>query len=261
MWLPLDGSKVNLLIAFLGGIFTFFASCLLPLVPTYLAVLSGFAFTKTGEATKQRWPLLRLATVFVSGFILTFITLGLLLGRFALLLGPYRLWLERLGGLVFLAMGLFLLGVGKKTWLQREWRITLSEKWLRWRIWHAFLAGLAFGFGWTPCIGPILAVILFWSARQETMFLGTSLLLAYGLGLGLPFLVVAAAFESITPWLHRAQRLSQIIKYVSAVVIILAGILMLLNQSQSLSLWLLHLLQIDAFTSQNIPLLTWSQFS
>ncbi len=243
----LDGNNVNLLIALLGGFITFFASCLLPLVPTYLAFLAGHAITHNN--VKDRWHTLKVATAFVGGFITTFIVVGFILNRFALLLGPYRMWLSRAGGVLFIVMGLFILGAGKKSILQREFKLEIPARLQQWRLFYAWLTGLAFGFGWTPCIGPVLAVILFWSTQQATALYGFLLLVAYGIGLGIPFLLVAVAFESLIPWLKKSQRFTHFLQFFAGVFILITGVLMVFNQFQGLSFWLLELLNLSIFTS------------
>jgi cytochrome c-type biogenesis protein len=239
-----DGSQVNLLVAFVAGFITFFASCLLPLVPTYLAYLSGVSL-QSDEATSQRWSVFRVALFFVLGFITTFVILGLLLSQFSAAIVPYRVIINRLAGLLFIGLGLFMLGIFKSNFFSRELRFDVDHLFKRYKHTHAFLTGVAFGFGWTPCIGPVLAVILFWSVQQSSMLMGTLLLTVYGIGLGIPFLLVALGFEKIIPLLKKYARVSQFAMYLAGGVIILAGILMFSGQFQRLSLILLNLLGLD----------------
>ncbi len=241
-----DGSEVNILIAFLGGFLTFFASCLLPLVPTYLAFLSGNSLTT--HNTQERWHILKTALFFVLGFVSTFIVIGFVLNRFALILGPYREWMTRIAGLLFIAMGLFILGVGKKSILQREFKFHIPESWQKHRHLYAWLTGIAFGFGWTPCIGPVLAVILFWSTQQASSLHGLLLLTSFGVGLGIPFLLVALAFDRVFPFFQKSQKLANTLQLVSGAFILITGILMLFNQFTYLSLQLLYILKLPIFT-------------
>ena len=173
----LDDSTLNPLVAFTGGLITFFASCLLPLVPTYLAYLTGAALQTKGEPY-QRWKVMRHALFFVLGFILTFIVLGATLRQLAAELLPYRQMLEKLGGLLFVIFGLFLLGVGKRSWLQREIKLTFGQWFEHWPYLNAFIFGVVFSLGWTPCIGPVLAVILLWSTQQANMLNGQGIVTA-----------------------------------------------------------------------------------
>lgn len=239
----LDGNNVNLLVALLAGVVTFFASCLLPLVPTYLAYLSGVSLSDD-QATTQRWRIFKTALAFVTGFVTTFVMLGLLVAQFAPLVAAYRDTLTRISGVLFIVLGLSMLGVFKSGWWQSEFKLQVSDSFKKFQLLYAFLVGVAFGLGWTPCIGPVLAVILFWSTRQETQWQGVMLLVSYGVGLGLPFLAVAALFEKLVPWLKQHARLSEYAVKFSGAVVVLAGVLFLLGQFQVLSLALLELLQL-----------------
>lgn len=240
----LDGSQVNLLIAFVGGFVTFFASCLLPLVPTYLAYLSGVSL-QSDNAEQHRWSIFRVALFFVLGFISTFVVLGALISQFSVVVASYRVFINRLAGFLFVVLGLYMMGVFKSHILSREMRFDVHHLFKQYRHLHAFITGIAFGFGWTPCIGPVLAVILFWSSQQASMIQGLLLLIAYGIGLGIPFLIVALGFEKMIPLLRKYARISQYAMYVSGMVIILAGVLMFFGQFQRLSLVLLQLFGLN----------------
>lgn len=244
----LDGNHVNLFIALLAGFVTFFASCLLPLVPTYLAYLSGIALNN--ETVKnQRWHIVRMAMLFVLGFIGTFIVLGLSLHQLSSVIGQYRKVLNQLAGLFFVLMGFFMLGIFKHRLFSQERKVDIDGFFENNRSIHAILTGIAFGFGWTPCIGPILAVILFWSAQAETLIKGFSLLLAYGIGLGIPFILVALAFERIVPLLKKYSKVSHIVNLVAGGIIILAGLLMISGRFQDLSLFILHLFNLESLSA------------
>jgi cytochrome c-type biogenesis protein len=243
-----DGSKVNLLIAFAAGFITFFASCLLPLVPTYLAYLSGISLNSPESSTK-RWYILQMASMFVLGFITTFVILGLSLQQFAGVIAPYRLGVERAAGLLFIVLGLFMLGVFKHAVFTTERRFNAQGLFTKYAPVHALLTGVAFGFGWTPCIGPVLAVILYWSAQQASVLSGAALLITYGLGLGLPFLLVAVGFEKAVPFLKKHAKVSYYTNIVSAVVIMLVGLLMVSGQFRSVSFLLLELLNLPSFAT------------
>jgi cytochrome c-type biogenesis protein len=240
-----DGSEVNLVIAFIAGFITFFASCLLPLIPTYLAYLSGVSLSDP-EAGEQRWSIVRVAFFFVLGFIATFVILGLTLNQFAAAVAPYRSLVEKLAGLLFISLGLFMLGVFKHPFFNQEKRFDAHSLFSKHKHLHALVTGIAFGFGWTPCIGPVLAVILYWSAQQASLWSGMGLLIVYGMGLGLPFLLVAAGFERIVPLLKKYKQVSIYTNYISAAVIILAGVLMFFGLFQSLSLVMLQYFNLNA---------------
>jgi cytochrome c-type biogenesis protein len=243
-----DGSQVNLLIAFLAGGITFFASCLLPLVPTYLAYLSGIALSDE-SAGQKKWQIFKTGLMFVIGFIITFIILGLAVNKFAGIIGPYRQLVEKLAGVLFIVLGLFMMGLFKSTFLSKEKRFNLHGKFQQHRSLHAVLTGIAFGFGWTPCIGPVLAVILFWAAQAESTLVGTMLLTAYGIGLGIPFLIISLGFEKIIPWIKKNHRLSHLATIISGVIVLISGILLIRGDFQQLSFLLLDFFQLSRFAT------------
>jgi cytochrome c-type biogenesis protein len=242
----LDGSHVNVLVAFVAGFVTFFASCLLPLVPTYLAYLSGVSLS-TPEASEKRWQIVQLAAMFVLGFSTTFVVLGLTLQQFATVIAPYRSVVEKLAGLLFIALGFFMLGIFKHQWFTQERRLNLGNLhglFAKHRNIHAALTGVAFGFGWTPCIGPVLAVILYWASQQASMFSGAALLIAYSIGLGIPFILVAIGFEKLIPLLKKNQKISHYTNIISALVIMLAGVLMTMGVFQQMSAYFLTIFDL-----------------
>ena len=242
-----DGSNINLVIAMMAGFITFFASCLLPLVPTYLAYLSGVTLNSE-EAENKRWQIVKVATLFVIGFITTFVLLGLGLNQFAVLIARYKNLVNQLAGLLFILMGLFMWGVFKHRLFSQERKLDFQGFFTKNKSLHAVMTGIAFGLGWTPCIGPILAVILFWSAQAETTFKGVSLLISYGVGLGIPFILVALAFEKIIPLLRKYSKISKYTNYLAGGIIILAGILMFSGKFQELSLILLQVFKLDTLS-------------
>ena len=269
-----DGSNVNLWIAFVAGFITFFASCLLPLVPTYLAYLSGVALNSK-DAKKEKLQIIKVAFFFVVGFISTFVLLSLAINTFSLIFASMRETIEIVGGFVFIILGLFMLGVFKHRLFSQERRLDLgkifsgkggfgefinrligkpvggfdiNEFFSKYKNLHAVITGVVFGFAWTPCIGPVLAVILFWSAQAESTLSGVLLLVAYGIGLGVPFMIVAAGFEKIIPLLKRYAKVSQYVSYLSGAVIILAGILMISGNFQELSFRLIDLFNLRALS-------------
>jgi cytochrome c-type biogenesis protein len=242
-----DGSQVNFLIAFLAGGVTFFASCLLPLVPTYLAYLSGVALNDD-QANQKKWQVFKTGFMFVLGFIITFMLLGLAANKFASVIHPYRQVIEKIAGVLFIALGLFMMGIFKSNLLSQEKRFSIQGKFKQHRSLHAILTGVAFGFGWTPCIGPVLAVILFWAAQASSAFKGTMLLTAYGVGLGIPFLIIALGFEKIIPWIKKHAGISRVMSFISGLFIIVAGVLLLLDQLQNLSLFIIQLFDLNSLS-------------
>lgn len=246
-----DGSQVNLLIAFLGGIITFFASCLLPLVPTYLAYLAGIATAKNEEETNKSIFKRRVfinGVIFTLGFISIFVLLGATTQTLGVLLNQYKPLIRKISGIAFIQMGLFMLDVIKIQQLYQERKLTLPESLKKYREIHSFLVGVAFGFAWTPCIGPVLAVILFWSAQASTIWKGMSLLLVYGIGLGLPFVITAFFFENISTKLVKTRKFGKILHTIAALIIIFMGILLFINKIEVFSYNILRLLHLDRFS-------------
>jgi cytochrome c-type biogenesis protein len=259
----LNGSNVNVFVALIAGIVTFFASCLMPLVPTYIAYLSGVSLTNTKEYKKNRFFVFKTAIFFVLGFVLTFVFLSLFVSKITNVFPLFRTVVEKISGVVFLLFGLFMLGVFKHRIFSQERKFDLNtliskifkkekfkvaELFTKHRNLHAVLTGIAFGFGWTPCIGPVLAVILFWATRGSVLQ-GVSLLLAYGIGLGIPFLLVALAFENVVPLLKKYSRVSQYVSIISGIVILFTGIFLLFGQLESLSLFLLRIIGLSGITA------------
>jgi cytochrome c-type biogenesis protein len=197
---------LSLPIAFLAGILSFLSPCVLPLVPTYLLYLGG-----------QQGRPVRNAVFFVLGFSAIFLLLGL---PFTLLGGwlfEYRDLLGRIGGGVLILLGLYMLG------LKPKWGVNLRYQGPTDRPWGAFVLGIVLGLGWTPCIGPILGGILTLTATGG----GIYLLVAYILGLAVPFLLVALFAERARGFLRRAARLSHAVEITAGVVLIAVGILLL----------------------------------
>lgn len=240
-------SQLNPLVAFIGGFVTFFASCLLPLVPSYIAYLMGSVGLH--DSVTARRKLLPTAVVFVLGFTLTFVAFGWGLSRFAAQLAPYRFWLEKAGGLILILMGLLLLGGGRWQWLQREWHLPdINRFFARWHYLHAFIFGVVFAAGWTPCVGPMLAVILLWSAHQNTTQEGLTLLVSFSAGLGIPFLLTALALEKVMPWWQRSQSITRWINRLAGAIILLNGVLLLTSQWQAIAMIINQSLELSRFT-------------
>ncbi len=243
----LDGNQINIFVAFLAGIVTFFASCLLPLVPTYLAYLSGLSLQndEVSDAESRRRIFIN-GVMFTLGFILIFVLLGLIATTLGQFLHSIRPIMQRVGGILFIGMGLLLLGVFTPSWLTAEHKLDISllDHWKRWQYPHSFLVGTIFGFAWTPCIGPVLGVILLWASQAGRVWEGMLLLLSYGIGLGIPFLIVAMGFEHVSPYLQKTKRLGHVLNTVAALIIILMGVFLFTGNVQLVSMWVLQKLEL-----------------
>lgn len=237
-----DGSNVNLFIAFIGGMITFFASCLLPLVPTYIAYLTGL--TLKAEVSKKE--IIINSALFTFGFIVVFMIFGLTANKLGNTFAQNRVLLQKIGGVFFIIIGMFMLNVIKPAFLYRERKIDLRSYFTKWQKINSFIIGLTFGFAWTPCIGPVLSVILFWASQAQTALKGTLLLLFYGLGLGIPFMVIGAFFDQLVPKLKKAKRISLILSKLSGIIILVVGALLLIGRMHYISIIILKLFSLDS---------------
>ncbi len=219
---------ISLLVAFGAGLLSFLSPCVLPLVPVYLASLYGAEIFEP-KAKRFRLPVFLHSLSFVIGFSVVFTLFGVGAGLVGFALSSHLVVIRQIAGSLLIVFGLFLLVALKVPWLNFERRLAPSQGvtigYLR-----SFLTGSIFSVAWTPCIGPILGGILALALGSETTWHGAYLLATYSLGLGLPFLAVGAAFDSITPLLRRIHRYSSVIYIVSGVLLIAVGILILTNK-------------------------------
>jgi cytochrome c-type biogenesis protein len=218
--------QIPLLFAFGTGLLAFFSPCVLPLVPVYLANVCGAEILES-EINRRRLPIFFHSLSFVVGFAVVFITLGAGIGLVGFTLGSHTLIIKIAGGLL-IAFGLFLLAALKFPWLNYEKRLApslgVTTGYLR-----SLLIGAIFSLAWTPCISGFLASNLASAFGSETPLLGAGLLGIFSLGLGIPFLVIGAAFDFLRPVLKRIQRYSTWSYIVGGLLLIVVGILILTN--------------------------------
>jgi cytochrome c-type biogenesis protein len=219
-----EPASIGLALAFSAGLLSFLSPCVLPLIPSYLTFVTGVGLDDLGTA--RRSALIH-ALLFVLGFTLIFVALGAsatVLGR---LLGAYRIWITRLGGALVVLFGLYLLGVVRVAAFDRERRVHLANKPVGYL--GTALVGVAFGAGWTPCLGPILGAILTYTAATADLSRGLPLLLAYSLGLALPFLLAAVAVERFLAGMARLRPYLARVSQLSGVLLIVVGVMMMLD--------------------------------
>lgn len=202
-------STISLGLAFIGGLVSFLSPCVLPLVPGYLAFLTGMSLEELAEsrnAARDHRVMLH-AVLFVLGFTIVFVTLGTVATSLGVLVTRALPWIERVGGALLAFFGLHLLGVIRPSWLMRERRIHLASR--PEGMTGSVVTGMAFAAGWTPCVGPVLATILLYAGSADSVGRGTLLLASYAAGLAVPFLLAAWAFNwwvarsrTITRWLR-----------------------------------------------------------
>ncbi len=234
-------SEVTVFGAFLAGILSFASPCVLPLVPPYLGFLAGVSLDQlTGSNDEKANPqrVFLAALFFVLGFSSVFITLGAsasLIGQFVT---RYLEYFGYVAGVAIIIMGLHFLGVFRISLFYREARVHVERKPAG--LLGAYVIGLAFAFGWTPCVGPILAGILFIAGSKDTVFQGAFLLGAYALGLGVPFLAAALFAGPFMQMMGRFKRHMMTVERVMGVMLIVAGVAFLTGQMAALSYWLLE---------------------
>ncbi|HET6376387.1 MAG TPA: cytochrome c biogenesis protein CcdA [Methylocella sp.] len=225
--------------AVIAGFLSFLSPCVLPLVPPYLTFIAGTTIEEvaTFREAQARRAIVLSAGLFVFGFSTVFVGLGATASTFGQILHEHFARLSLLAGIAIVVMGLHFLGVFRFALLYREARLGVQKPP---GIFGAYIMGLAFGFGWTPCIGPILAAILAVAASQETVASGIALLAAYSAGLGLPFLLAALAFEPFLRVIKRARPYFGAIEKVIGVLLVATGVGFLTGSIQNISAWLLQ---------------------
>jgi cytochrome c-type biogenesis protein len=222
--------ETGLVAAFAGGLLSFASPCVLPLVPAYLSVITGLNVSslQSGGRRHLRQVLLT-AGGFVSGFTAVFVLLGLTVTAAGQQLATHRVLMTRLSGLLVLAMALFMVGahVLNAPWLyqERRWRPNAH----RFGRWAAPVTGVAFGFGWTPCIGPVLTSVLAVAATTGRASEGAALLLAYSVGLAVPFVAAALALDRMSGALGLVKRHLTGLTMASAALLGVFGILLALG--------------------------------
>lgn len=220
--------SISIIVAFSAGLLSFLSPCVLPLVPVYLASLVGPEIFEA-RSTGIRLPVFLHSLSFVFGFSLIFVSMGAIAGLTGFVINPSLALLNKISGSLLIAFGLFILAALKVPWLNYEKRLNPSlgstTGYLR-----SFLIGAIFSLAWTACVGPILGGILAIALNSATAWHGAYLLAFYSLGLGLPFLIIGVAFDSMVPLLKRIQRYSQIIHVTSGLLLIVIGILILTNK-------------------------------
>lgn len=218
--------NVTLVGALLAGGVSFLSPCVLPLVPGYLSLMSGVSVSEMKTAARPAY-VVGYAACFVLGFSLVFIAMGAGASTVGHLLREHKLLLGRVAGVVIILFGLHFLGALRLTGLYKERRFRVNP--LQ-SPWGSFLMGLAFAFGWTPCIGPILAGILSLAALQETVARGMLLLAFYSAGLGIPFLLSAFFVNLFFKFFESFRRHFRVVEVAAGLLLILVGALIFSNQ-------------------------------
>jgi cytochrome c-type biogenesis protein len=233
-------SPLGFVVAFGAGAVSFLSPCVLPLVPGYLSLMSGVGTQQLTVATRtDQRKLVRATFLFVLGFTAVFVALGATASTVGSLLQRHQAGLDRAAGVVIIAMGLVLAGVVTPAFMQREKRLHVLPSELG--SWAPPIMGVAFAFGWTPCIGPALAAVLSIASNERTLGRGVLLLTVYSLGLGVPFILSGVAFGRLAGAFAVVKRHFRVINLVSGAVLVGFGILLLTDSVSRLSNWFIHL--------------------
>jgi cytochrome c-type biogenesis protein len=220
--------------AFVAGLLMFLAPCTLPIVPGYLAFISG---NPTGDLNTKRRRVLFNAIAFVLGFSIIFIFLGTFAATLGSFLGPWRDTLGRVAGAFIILFGLTMLGVVRIPVLSQEKRMAIPHFLTIGKVQSSALIGALFALGWSPCIGPILGTILLLASGSATAVQGAVLLGVFSVGLGLPFIITALMLERASAAFNRFGRLTQVFSIAGGILLVCIGILMLLGDMGLLVQW------------------------
>jgi len=232
--------EVTYLAALVAGLVSFLSPCVLPLVPPYLVFLAGTSLERFADKEPQprvKRETVAAAALFVLGFSTVFVTLGASASAIGSLIRAYSGPLAIVAGVVIIIMGLHFLGVTPIALLHRQKRFEVVKPV---GLWGAYVIGLAFAFGWTPCIGPILAAILAVAASEQTVTKGASLLAVYSLGLGIPFIAAAFAIEPFAALLSRFRNYLHRVEQAMGALLVLTGVAFLTGSINQMSVWLLE---------------------
>jgi len=235
------GQSLGVAVAFSAGLFSFLSPCVLPLFPSYLSFITGMSVAdlsaELSPAVRRR--VLVHAIVFVLGFSLVFVGLGASFSAVGQFLLDYRDWIRRVGGVLIVIFGLYIAGI---------FRLGLFGRTAQWQIREkpagylgTLAVGVTFAIGWTPCVGPILGAILSLAGTAETVTTGVGLLVAYSLGLGVPFLLSAIALGSFLKFFKRYRPFIPTVERAAGVLLVVVGVLVYTNYYVVLNAWAISL--------------------
>lgn len=217
-------SDLGIIIAFLAGIVSFLSPCVLPLIPGFLAYLAG---TSLDQSKSHRWEIFLNSVFFVLGFSVIFAILGVILNTILEAVAyDATIWAGRIGGVIIIFFGLFLTGLIRIKWLEKEHKLSVKKR-FKSKYLTSFVFGAAFAAGWTPCVGAVLGAILGLAASQP----GASfvLLLVYALGLGIPFLLVGLFASAASKFINRFSKYVKYINIAFGVLLIVLGVMVFTN--------------------------------
>ncbi len=234
----LDFTLIGAFTAFIAGIISFLSPCVLPLVPGYVSFVAGSSLEDMRDGQASRLQALALAVIFVAGFSVVFVTLGVSATYLGQLLMAYKYELGLVAGIIVILFGLHMLGLTPLGLMNSEARFHLDVP--GGRTMSAFLLGIAFAFGWTPCIGPVLGAILTMSASTANVGEGALLLAIYSIGLGVPFLIAAVFTGSLLTYLRSLGKAGRRLQQGAGGLLIIMGLLMVTGQLEVIAFWLIE---------------------
>jgi cytochrome c-type biogenesis protein len=225
--------EVSYFAAFLAGLLSFLSPCILPLVPGYISFITGISLEELRDEDRANSnSLLRVllgALFFIFGFSLVFILLGASATFIGQFLQIYSVWFKRVGGIIIIIFGLHMIGIINIPFLNFQKKFQTGQN-ISFNLFITpFIMGFAFAFGWTPCIGPILAAILVYASTQETVIKGMALLSVYSLGLGIPFMLTALAVNQFYQFSIKVKKYFRIIELVGGILLITIGVLIFID--------------------------------
>jgi len=225
--------SVGVVVAFTAGLLSFFSPCVLPLIPSYVSFITGL---ELDDVQRAKHTALVHSILFVVGFTLVFLALGATATLIGQLFIRQRDWVSRIGGVLVIVFGLYLLGAFNLGAFARERRVHVARKPMGYL--GTVLVGMAFAAGWTPCIGPILGAVLTYTASAADLHRGLLLLLSYAMGLALPFVAAALMIDRFIPMFQKYRRGMAVVTRLSGVLLIIVGVLMITGSMTMLTAWL-----------------------
>jgi cytochrome c-type biogenesis protein len=227
--------EVSIYMAFAAGLISFLSPCVLPLVPGYLSFISGVSFAEIGEKegstlflSKEKRIILYSSLFFIAGFSIVFILLGATATWIGTFISLNISILTKIAGLVIIFFGIYMMGLFRPRFLYKEARFQIKDK--KFGYVGALLIGAAFAFGWTPCIGPILAGILTYAGTLEKVNQGVFLLFIYSVGLGIPFLLTAIGINQFWRFFNRIKKYLRLLEVTSGAVMVIFGLMIFTNK-------------------------------
>lgn len=237
----MDASAPSLAIAFSAGFLSFVSPCVLPLVPAYVSFVTGLSFdelTRGADRYRVKWTTLTMSLLFVAGFSTVFILFGASASLMGQVLLTHQQLLRWVGGAFIIFFGLYVMGVFNLPFLAADHRIHLQGRPAGYV--GAYVVGLAFAAGWTPCVGPILGSILLYASTKQSLWQGVQLLTAYSVGLGLPLLVAALGFNAFLSRMKSVGPYMPVVTKASGVFLVAVGLLIVTNSLSILNSFLMQ---------------------